>query len=151
MIFAAMMLAITSFAQNTQVIVNGQSRNAGESKDYYYVINGISSKDDIGGVSTSVRLGSVYLKNSNAFTVTVVWESEVYDGKIWSGSVTLQRDEEKEVLSTGRSIIRVSTITRKLSTGIDVPTELKKYKDLLDKEIITKEEFEVKKRKLLNL
>ena len=156
LLIVAVFFSFTTFGQNTQVIVNGQS-NQTVGQDYSYYINGISSKEDIGGVSTRTAGSSnenshrLYLKNSNSFPVTVVWEAETYSRGTRSGTVTLNKGEEKQVLDMICSITSVKTITRKISNGIDVTTELTKYKDLLDRGIITQEEFNALKKKLLDL
>ncbi len=154
--FLIMFVSVASFGQTTQVVVNGQNNQTQESQKYYY-ISGISSKEDIGGVSAVTDSRRVYLAliNANAFPVTVVWEAETDEGTK-SGSITLEKDEEKVVLSMYHANMRdgridtVATITRKLNS-IDVVTELTKYKELLDKRVITQEEFDALKKKLLDL
>ena len=47
-------------------------------------------------------------------------------------------------------IIKEQTVQHK-ANPVDCPSELLKYKDLLDKEIITQEEFDAKKKQLLEL
>ena len=126
---------------------------------YYFYINGISSKEDIGGVSTEKvpwTVGGAYgvggdnykITNDNNFKVTVSYS--INDaGRYVSGSMSLNPGESKVVKCTNGQSIR--TITRRLLSSTDVANELTKYKALLDQGVISQSEFDEIKSKLLKL
>ena len=158
-------MCVMASAQTTNVVVNGEKAvEKVEDKSYY--INGVSSKEDIGGITTETlyrkesQYGILVITNHNPVPVTVNWEtyettsSSNKGDQTQIGSVTLQPNERKEVCHTRYfyyMIQEVRTITRKLSAGVDVVAELKKYKELLDAGIITQEEFATKKKEFLGL
>lgn len=168
-----LLLSITYLsAQNTNVIINGQGVSQSGKNSIYYV-NGISSTEDIGGVtayfenfgvnaSTGVRerikTGESYydpelyyiFENCNSFPVTVVFEGKWGEEIRHSGTLTLKAYEKKKYLApTLSAVSKILTITRRLGQTKDPVTELKRYKELLDANIITQEEFNKKKKELL--
>ena len=115
---------MSAFAQNVVIQTNEtKSENTDGSK--YYWINGISSKEDIGGVDVETTrvcpyycYANVTLTNYNNFNVTVYYEIKNANGDTQSGSKVLKPNESKKVLdgnvfsyTTG---VEVKTITRKL-------------------------------------
>lgn len=129
-----------------------------QTEETYFYINGISSKEDIGGVSTEKVLwsegpyrtgGDNYkITNDNNFKVTVTYRIQDA-GEYISGSLSLNPGESKTVKCTNGQSIR--TITRKMLSSTDVASELTKYKALLDQGAISQSEFNEIKSKLLKL
>ena len=165
-----------TYAQ-TSVVVNGDQTVA-QAEDKSYYINGISSKEDIGGITTETlytdifqgrtirvggyRYGILVITNLNPVPVSINWETyETYSLSSGakdvqqSGSITLKPNERSEVCHTrydGYKIQEVKTITRKLAgRDVNVVEEMKKYKELLDAGILTQEEFDAKKKEILGL
>lgn len=164
-----------AYAQ-TSVVVNGDQTVA-QVEDKYYYINGISSKEDIGGITTETLysdtfqgrdivgagyFGILVITNLNPVPVSINWETyETYETisdieeAQQSGSITLKPNERREVCHTRFSqyqIQEVKTITRKLAgRDVNVVEEMKKYKELLDAGILTQEEFDAKKKEILGL
>jgi len=132
-----------------------------QTDETYFYINGISSKDDIGGVTTdkvywSKRGVDGYdyagydykLTNNNSFKVTVTYSIQDA-GRYVSGSLSLNPNESKTVKCDNGQSIR--TITRRMLSSTDVANELTKYKALLDQGVISQSEFDKIKSKLLKL
>ena len=166
-----------AYAQ-TSVVVNGDQTVA-QVEDKSYYINGISSKEDIGGITTETlytdtfqgrtietyNYGSTYnfgilvITNLNPVPVSVNWETyethSDYEDVQQSGSITLKPNERREVCHTRYRLYKiqqVKTITRKLAgRDVNVVEEMKKYKELLDAGILTQEEFDAKKKEILGL
>ena len=159
------------FAQNTNIIVNnGQNQSTYQRGEL--LINGISSKEDIGGVTaymeevginvdgTKERIvsGKLYkdsyvncvFRNDNPFPVTVVFQGRWNDRISFSGSITLQANETRKY-RTDALADQVITITRRLGHTKDPVNELKRYKELLDAGIITQTEFNAKKKEILGM
>ena len=168
-------IGLFSYAQYTNVFVNnGQSQSAIPNNAYY--INGISSKEDIGGVTAYIEqtgipsygtvrekvvVGKAYqgdsiecycvFRNDNPFPVTVVFQGKSGDVIRFSSSITLQTNETKKYeIDIDKYASQILTITRRLGQTKDPVTELKRYKELLDAGIITQEEFEAKKKEILS-
>lgn len=111
-------------AQQTVILQNSQNQKETSTSNEFY-INGISSRDDVGGVEASVYIENdylkscyVYIKNYNNFLVTVLYMAG--KDKI-TGSMVLKPGEEKRSLfgrgGTGNvdnAMYSVFTITRKL-------------------------------------
>ena len=111
-------------AQQTVILQNSQNQKETSTSNEFY-INGISSRDDVGGVEASVYIENdylkncyVYIKNYNNFRVTVLYMAG--KDKI-TGSMVLKPGEEKRSLfgrgGTGNgdnAMYSVFTITRKL-------------------------------------
>ena len=136
-----------AYAQ-TSVVVNGDQTVA-QVEDKSYYINGISSKEDIGGITTETLYtdtfqgrtiekgdyarnyanydyGILVITNLNPVPVSVNWETyetrSGYDDVQQSGSITLKPNERREVCHTRYRLYKiqqVKTITRKLA-GRDV-------------------------------
>jgi hypothetical protein len=100
-------------AQTTNVVVNGE-KAVEKVEDNSYYINGVSSKEDIGGITTEKLYqkqfngaemrdpyGILVITNHNPAPVTVNWETYeilMHRGdQTQIGSVTLQPNERKEV------------------------------------------------------
>ena len=167
-----------AYAQ-TSVVVNGDQTVA-QVEDKSYYINGISSKEDIGGITTETlytttfqgriiqtnhdgrttyNYGILVITNLNPVPVSVNWETyetvNTTEGVQQSGSITLKPNERREVCHTrfsGYKIQEVKTITRKLAGwDVNVVEEMKKYKELLELGIITNEEFMNIRKELIGL
>ena len=160
-----------AYAQ-TSVVVNGDQTVA-QVEDKSYYINGISSKEDIGGITTETlfsydfqgrtidgnKWGILVITNLNPVPVSINWETyetrSNFGDVQQSGSITLQPNERREVCHTRfyfYQIQEVKTITRKLAgRDVNVVEEMKKYKELLDAGILTQEEFDAKKKEILGL
>lgn len=167
-----------AYAQ-TSVVVNGDQTVA-QVEDKSYYINGISSKEDIGGITTETLYtntfqgrtierdyytgyaydyGILVITNLNPIPVSVNWETyetcKANKDVQQSGSITLKPNERREVCHTRfheYKIPEVKTITRKLAgRDVNVVEEMKKYKELLDAGILTQEEFDAKKKEILGL
>lgn len=131
-IAALTVFGFNAYAQQTVVIQNSQTKQAYNSNDF--TINGISSRQDIGGVEASVycKLSSRYsgteihdcfveIKNYNSFSVTVLY---MVGRNRTIGSMVLKPNESKSqkfgTESTGyggdisSATYSVFTITRKL-------------------------------------
>lgn len=100
-----MCISINANAQN--IIVqqdNNSSSTSTVQDDNGYFINGISTKEDIGGVdvefvdddpSWQTPYKRLKFTNYHNFTVTVIFEVEEYEGKKVPGRITLRANETK--------------------------------------------------------
>lgn len=118
-----------------------------------YLVNGILSKLDVGGVTTRHDGFDAYAKNGNSFSVTFAWDVVyVWNGenRRFFGATTLQVREEK-LLSNVSVRPRVYAVARRLSDSVDIVAVMKQYKELVDCGVITREEFDRKKMNAIGL
>ncbi|MDR2971920.1 MAG: hypothetical protein LBU83_08340 [Bacteroidales bacterium] len=124
MLVALIGLGFSAFSQNVVIQTNEtKSENTDGSK--YYWINGISSKEDIGGVDVeTTRFVNYYaytkivFTNYNSSNVTVYYEIKNANGATLSGSKVLKPNESKTIVDGSDLLyttgVEVKTITRKL-------------------------------------
>ncbi len=117
-----------------------------------------------GGVGAIVgsNIGNKKTKQEiNEYRIKIVTKNicypEIYinlltTGKVKSNSILYKActDNAQHILSLLTIMTNASSNNRE-TLAVDVPNEIKKYKNLLDEGIITQEEFDTKKTQLLNM
>jgi hypothetical protein len=96
-------------------IAFGQSTNA------EYKINGVSTKEDIGGVEATHNYPNLIFENYNNFTVTVIFEAFTTarsNPDHYVGTIVLRANEKKVLPNTTvyGTLIRIVLIVRKLGS-----------------------------------
>lgn len=116
-LFIVLFSIIFGFVFNLSVF--SQNQNTGE-----YFINGISTKEDLGGVEVFPKEGyaatnsttSLVFENHNTFPVTVIFEFESggVGGTKQTGTVVLKTGEKKEIPNRFNAPTNYKLIVRKL-------------------------------------
>lgn len=113
-------------AQNNVILQQstGGNTNSSASDDKQYYINGISTKEDVGGVemsrgSSSGTVGYWHLKftNYNNFVVSVIYEVEDYNRGVVTGNIVLMAGETKESIDAYSRPSNFKVIARKMNAG----------------------------------
>ncbi len=113
-------------AQNNVILQQstGGNTNSSASDDKQYYINGISTKEDVGGVemsrgSSSGFAGYWHLKftNYNDFLVSVIYEVEDYNRGAVTGNIVLNAGETKSSSDSYKSPANFKLIARRMSSG----------------------------------
>jgi len=91
----------------------------GQSNDTEYKINGVSTKEDIGGVEATHKYPDLIFENFNNFTVTVIFEAFTTarsNPDHYVGTIVLKANEKKVLPNTtvSGSMTRIILIVRRL-------------------------------------
>lgn len=123
-LFIFLMSYSVSHAQNVVIQNNGKTEQSNSTDDTSYYINGISTREDVGGVETTWKTVNssdyriIVFKNYNDFSVSVIYE--IIDSNV--GNLVLGAGEEKTV-NTGiyyrdNVPLSVRLIARRLNGGV---------------------------------
>ena len=124
------LITLSAHAQNSQAIVINQGNGISDqitTKSSEIFINGISSKEDIGGVEANIipthpgsPFGNLQFKNYNDFPVSINYEVSAYHENIptqLTGAIVLQAGETKSSATTYYRPESVKLISRRLNSG----------------------------------
>lgn len=123
LISALTMVATASYSQNVVIQQNSANPSSQKGDDGAYYINGISTREDIGGVEVS--LGDPYgnsgrfikFKNYNSIPVSVIYQLDTDTHKKVTGTIVLQAGEEKQTGQHYYGANNYVLIARPMSTG----------------------------------